>query len=123
MTALLLAALVAIESGGRCDAVGDGGRAVGPLQIHETTVFDVNRIAGTRFILGDRTDLRKSEAMARIYLGHYVTRERLGREPTMADFARTWNGGPAGHRKPSTLGYWAKVRQYVSSHQHVAARP
>lgn len=115
MTALLLAALVLVESGGNVRAVGDGGLAVGPLQIHETTVFDVNRIAGTRFILGDRTDRAKSEAMARIYLGHYVTRERLGHEPCPADYARVWNGGPTGHQKAATAPYWRKVERAMKS--------
>jgi hypothetical protein len=111
MMALLLAALIAVESGGRTHAVGDGGKAVGVLQIHPITVRDVNRIAGTSYQLSDRLCPAKSRAMATIYLNHYASAKRLGREPRLEDMARMWNGGPNGHRKTATLGYWAKVQR------------
>ena len=111
MTALLLAALIAVESSGRAHAVGDGGQAVGILQIHPATVVDVNRIAGTSYTLSDRTDPAKAQAMCRIYLSHYASKARLGRAATAQDMARIWNGGPQGHRSRSTLKYWARVQR------------
>ena len=111
MMALLLAALIAVESGGNVRAVGDGGRAVGVLQIHPVTVMDVNRIAGTSYTLADRLCPEKSKAMATIYLTHYASARRMGRPATAEEMARMWNGGPNGHRKPATHRYWAKVKR------------
>ncbi len=45
----LIAALITVESNGRDNAVGDGGRAIGALQIHKSVVVDVNRIAGISY--------------------------------------------------------------------------
>lgn len=110
MSALLLAALIAVESAGNPHAVGDGGHAVGVLQIHPAVVQDVNRIASAGFTLADRRNPAKAQEIARIYLSHYVTPQRLGRAPTAEDYARCWNGGPDGWRKRATVPYWAKVR-------------
>lgn len=102
----LLEAVKQKESGGRADVEdGDGGLAVGILQIHPVMVEDVNRISGLRFTLEDRRDVAKSEQMFWIYADHYskgASREVI---------ARRWNGGPTGHRKASTLGYWRDVRR------------
>jgi soluble lytic murein transglycosylase-like protein len=119
MNALLLAALVAVESSGNPFAVGDGGKAVGALQIHPAVVADVNRIAGTSYTLSDRLSREKSIAMAKVYLAHYC-----GPNPSPERVARTWNGGPSGHHKPATLNYWRKVkaamaRLSVSTRQHL----
>jgi hypothetical protein len=100
----LLLAIEQVESSGRTNAVGDGGRAVGCLQIHKIMVDDINRILGRReFFYRDRMDRKKSFIMAGIYLGHY------GKGKTREQQARIWNGGPNGHKKQSTLQYAAKV--------------
>lgn len=66
-------ALVQIESSGRPAAIGDGGKAVGLLQIHPVAVREANRLAGSnRWKLSDRTCPAKSRAMARTILTwHY----------------------------------------------------
>ena len=43
----LITALIAVESSGNDMAIGDNGRALGPLQIHRGVVLDVNRITGS----------------------------------------------------------------------------
>ena len=43
-TAMLFAAIVAVESGGNCYAIGDNGKAVGAAQIWEVVVKDCNQI-------------------------------------------------------------------------------
>ena len=113
MTSLLLAALIAVESGGDARAIGDGGRALGVLQIHAGVVQDVNRIAGRSWTHADAHRPEIAVQMAEIYLRHYVTPARLGRAPTTQDYARVWNGGPNGHRKTATLPYWRKVRRHL----------
>jgi hypothetical protein len=114
MNALLLAALMAVESGGNPFAVGDGGKAVGCLQIHASVVADVNRIAGPKtapYTLADRLEVEKSKQMCVIYLSYYATEKRIGRAVTDQDRARIWNGGPLGYKKSATEVYWAKVKR------------
>lgn len=111
LTQLLLAALIIIESGNNSNAVGDGGKAIGVLQIHPSVIYDVNKIAKTNYSLDDRKDAEKSKQICTIYLTHYVTAKRLGHEPTAEDFARCWNGGPNGYKKAATDKYWAKVKR------------
>lgn len=110
--ALLFSAIVAVESGGDVNAIGDRGRAVGPAQIWATTVQDVNRIYGTRFTLADRFDLDRSAEIFRLYTDHYG--KRYGFPITDETRARVWNGGPNGPRNPRTLKYWQKVRSQQS---------
>ncbi len=65
----LVSALVQVESGGRNHAVGDGGRAVGCLQMWPNAVDEVNRISGKKkFSYADRKNPVKSRAMCRITL-------------------------------------------------------
>jgi len=105
----LIPALVKVESNGNPRAVGDGGRALGALQVWSCVVADVNRAHGTRYVHADALDRAKAERICRLYLAIYCTPRRLGRQPTMEDAARIWNGGPSGHRKPATEKYWHKV--------------
>ena len=111
MSPALLAALLAVESGGNDRAVGDHGRAIGALQIHAGVVADVNRRHGTRYTHAGMTNRADAVAVCGLYLGTYATQERLGRPVTDADRARIWNGGPNGWRKDATLGYAERVRR------------
>lgn len=106
--ALLFAAIVAVESGGRTDAVGDHGRSVGPAQIQLVTVADCNRILGREeFHDADRRSLERSRQMFEVYTTHYG--RRYGEPVTDEVRARVWNGGPRGPEKPATAPYWSKV--------------
>lgn len=105
MNAALLAALLAVESGGNDLAVGDHGRAIGALQIHRGVVEDVNRHHGTTYRHADMHDRAKAVRVASLYLATYAP----GASPEVQ--ARVWNGGPRGASKAATLGYWARVRR------------
>ena len=105
MNAALVAAILAVESGGNDLAVGDHGRARGALQIHAAVVQDVNRHHGTRYRHADMHDRAKAVRVCNLYLQTYAP----GASPEVQ--ARVWNGGPRGATKPATLGYWAKVRR------------
>ena len=111
VTDLFLNAVERVESRGNTRVVGDNGRALGSLQIWASVVADVNRIAGTNYRHVDAFDRVKARRIARIYLNHYASPKRLGRTASLQDYARIWNGGPLGHKKASTLGYWAKVQR------------
>lgn len=109
----LLAALIAVESGGNNHAIGDSGRSHGALQIQRGVILDVNRVHRTHFKLSDAKDKERAKRIAGLYLGIYCTKQRLGRDPTDEDAARIWNGGPNGHRKSATKAYWLRVRRHL----------
>lgn len=135
---IIIPALIQIESGGNVNAIGDGGEAVGCLQIHEIMVDDVNRIAErngyicpntdeyihSEYCYEDRYSEYKSTQMCEIYLNYYYSKYvkwyiehgtlKL-RHPHPFDVAeicaRLWNGGYEGlKRNPEpTDKYWNKV--------------
>lgn len=109
MSPALLAALIAVESGGRDHVVGDGGRAVGCLQVHAGVVADVNARYGTHYRWSGMTNRTDAVAVCDRYLRLYATEKRLGRPVTDQDRARIWNGGPNGWRSHATVGYWRRV--------------
>ena len=129
MTAKLLAALIAVESGGNDHARGRHGE-LGPLQIQPAVVADVRRITGRRYAWGSMTNRVLASEVAQAYLGHYATEARIGRPVTDQDRARIWNGGPDGWRRPRTAAYWKRVvaamrrmdRESVAQERVVAAR-
>ena len=107
MNAILLSALMAVETGGERNpdhAIGDGGRAIGCLQIHRAVVVDVNRISGSRYRWEGMTNRADAVRVCEIYLDHY------GRGLDDISRARVWNGGPRGHLRGSTRAYGERVR-------------
>lgn len=104
----LIDAIIQVESGGKADAVGDNGKAVGVLQIHKVMVDDCNRILGeNKYSYEDRKDPAKSRAMFIVYTNHYSP----SWDPETV--ARNWNGGPKGHKKEATKSYWEKVQKLL----------
>ena len=110
--AMLISAMMIVESDGRAEAIGDSGRAVGLLQITPVCVQDINRFSKVQYNLSDRADERKSVEMCWRYLYHYgnIYKRDTGKEPTAEILARIWNGGPAGYKRNSTRTYWRKVQ-------------
>lgn len=104
INALLISAMILVESGGYAGAVGDGGRALGVLQIHAGVIVDVNCRFGTAFLHEDALDPVKAKEICRLYLKAYAPARASPKT-----LARIWNGGPTGHKKASTLEYWKKV--------------
>lgn len=113
--AVLIAALIQVESGGVDDAIGDEGRAVGCLQIHEIFVEDVNRIAGTDYAPDSRYCRSASVVMATKWLKHYEQhyRETFCIEPSAETMARIYNSGFRGYvrNKRASDHYWSKVKK------------
>ena len=110
---ILLPALIQIESRGQVQAVGDGGKAYGVLQIWDVCVQDVNRVYGHKYTHEMMFSERHSKNLAIYYLMHWggVYKKRTGKEPTMEVLARIWNGGPRGYEKEATHAYWLKVKK------------
>jgi len=103
----LITALIAVESSGNDLAIGDNGRALGPLQIHRAVVLDVNRITGSHYRWESMTNRVQARAVCAAYLTHY------GRGATTEQLARRWNGGPTGDRKTATVAYWRRIQKVI----------
>jgi hypothetical protein len=98
-------ALHIVETSGRTGPiVGDGGKALGPLQIHKSYHAD-SRVAGDYSRVAD---LAYSKRVATAYLKRYAPAAwKAGDVETLA---RVHNGGPRGHLKPATKGYGVRVK-------------
>jgi len=112
LPAILLSALIMVESGGNDQAIGPKGE-LGPLQIMPSTLVDVERICGHRFTREDAFVRDTASRIATIYLNHYASPRRLGRDPTLRDYALIWHHGPNGWARPEPSRYWRKVQQYL----------
>ena len=93
-----------VETSGRTGPIlGDGGRALGPLQIHRGCWQD-SRVAGR---YEDVADLAVATAVLRAYLTRYAPRALAAED--WSTCARVWNGGPRGASKAATVGYAMRV--------------
>ena len=109
----LLDAIETVESSGNIKAIGDGGKAVGCLQIHKAVIDDVNRIYGKTYQLKDRYSRSKSREIASLYLSYWGNHyeKKTGKKATNDVLARIWNGGCYGWKKQATIKYWNKVKK------------
>ncbi len=118
ISALLLQALISVESRGNDRALGDyvGGRptSFGCLQISDKVLADVSYFTGHRMTREDAFNRPMAVKICLVYLSHYATEVRLGHTPTDQDLARIWNGGPNGWCDPKTLLYWVKVQRTLN---------
>lgn len=94
-----------VESRGRSDAVGDGGRAIGPYQIHYVYWKD-SGVPG-------RYEQCRNRAYAERVMKAYWNRHcpKAWKSRDWQTLARVHNGGPDGHRQRQTQAYWQKVRR------------
>ena len=91
--------------------VGDGGKALGPLQIHRVYWSDAGMPDGS---YEDVADLGYASRVVLRYMDRYATEKRIGRSVTAEDIARIHNGGPNGYKKNATIKYWNKVKEYYN---------
>lgn len=108
----LLMALIAVESNGNDNAIGAKGER-GCLQIKEIVLKDIKRITGETIYPHQLFDRSTSCQIALIYLNHYATPERLGRKPTLKDYALIWHYGPNGWTRPESDPYWNLVKNLL----------
>jgi hypothetical protein len=122
-------ALRVVETGGQPNAgvgaVGDNGNAYGPYQIWMPYFADATERQYEDIPTQDISwedclnDTYSSELVVLAYMRRYAKHEysRLAEgTATIADvekIARIHNGGPRGHSKSATLGYWAKVQEVL----------
>jgi hypothetical protein len=107
----ILDAIRFVESSGReSPPDGDNGKAIGQYQIHEVYWFDANEFDMN---LGGRyQDCRKRTYAERV-IDAYMRRhaKQAWANGDGETIARIHNGGPKGHHKTATEGYWQRVRQ------------
>lgn len=102
-----------VESNNNPEAIGDGGLALGTLQIHEGAILDVNKHFGTEYTHDDATDpkIARDIFVKYISLGVELYKLRCGHAPNEYDIVRMWNGGIyRGYEYPSTLTYLRKYQ-------------
>lgn len=101
-----------VETSGRLGPiVGDGGAALGPLQIHRGYHQD----SGVSGPYRNCSSLAYAKRVVRGYMDRYAVERRLGRPATALDIARIHNGGPNGYKKKATLGYAAKFERHYNA--------
>ena len=97
-----------VETGGRTGAIkGDGGKALGPLQIHYAYWAD----SGLPGKYEDCADYKYSVRVMTAVLNKYAP--KAVQRSDYKTLARVHNGGPAGFRMRATLPYWNKVQRYL----------
>jgi hypothetical protein len=104
----ILAAIRSVETGGEPrggrDARGDGGRALGPYQIHRAYWLDAG-------VPGRYEDCRDERYARRVVLAYFERWCPTALARCDAEvLARVHNGGPGGRSKTSTLPYWRRVK-------------
>jgi hypothetical protein len=98
-------ALHVVETSGRTGPIlGDGGRALGPLQIHRSYHAD-SRVAGDYSRVAD---LDYSKRVATAYLKRYAP--AAWKAGDVEVLARVHHGGPRGHLKAATKSYGVRVK-------------
>ena len=101
--------MIQVESRGNDSAYAKSENAAGCLQIRPVMVREVNRFLkkmgkDKRYTLEDRWSRVKSIEMFNIWCQY------RHEESSLEVIARSWNGGPRGPRKNSTIYYWNKVQ-------------
>jgi hypothetical protein len=110
---VLLDAIRFVESGNRDNVPdGDDGKAIGPYQIHKVYWFDANEF--DQSLGGTYQQCRKRDYAERVidaYMRRHAKRAwAIGDGQTIA---KVHNGGPKGHQKNATKGYWQRVRKQL----------
>lgn len=110
----LLDALIQVESMGDDNAVGDGGNAIGSLQIWRVYWLDAVEFSD---LGGDYLDCFKrqyAEKVVDAYMTRYAKEAWTSTRLFDAEFcARLHNGGPRGNQKKSTEKYWTRVQKQL----------
>ena len=108
----ILDAIRQVETGGCADpvnAVGDGGKAIGPYQIHRVYWQDAVEHDPSLVANGETYANVRNQAYAeRVVMAYW---SRYAPSWDAQTLARIHNGGPKGHVRKATLGYWAKVQK------------
>lgn len=97
-----------VETGGRYGAVwGDGGKALGPFQIH----YEYWLESGLPGRYEDCANYNYALKVMTVVLNKYAP--KAAERQDFKVLARVHNGGPAGYRRKATLPYWSKIQRHL----------
>jgi len=114
MIALILA-LIAVESSGDTNAIGDEGQAYGLLQMHSAYVQDAAEWANRDWTHEDAFDPHKALRIFMAYMDRYAKSQNRPSGMSQEEYCcRVHNGGPNGFMKESTIPYWKKVKKHLT---------
>ncbi|HWL92577.1 MAG TPA: hypothetical protein VNT79_03500 [Phycisphaerae bacterium] len=99
----LMTAIRTVETNGRSDVVGDGGRAIGPYQIH----YGYWKDSGVKGRWEQCRNRPYAERVMRAYWRRYCPKALASGD--WRTLARVHNGGPRGHLRGTTYKYWSRV--------------
>jgi len=109
----LLDALRKVESGGLKDggrkATGDGGKAIGPFQIHKP-YWEDSKVPGKH---DDCRDPEYARKVVQAYWKRYAPKALEAVD--VESLARVHNGGPDGAKQECTLVFWRKVERELKA--------
>ena len=96
-------------------AIGDKElqhKAWGALQIRDPYLRDSNEFMKTNYTINECwKDFDVSRRIVDGYMKRYVTKKRIGHEPTVEDICRAHNSGPNYFKKLSTTDhYWGSIK-------------
>jgi soluble lytic murein transglycosylase-like protein len=110
---VFLQAIAKVESSNNPTAVGDKGKAIGLYQIwyvYWQDAVEYNPQIGGKY--EDCFDPKYAEKVVIAYLNRYG--KKAVKEKDYETLARIHCGGPVGHKKKATEGYWVKVRRHLT---------
>jgi len=96
-------AIAKVETNNDSTAIGDKKlkqHSYGKYQIRQSRLDDFNKKTGKHYAIKDMFDNKKAEE---VFYFYYTTSD-------MEVIARSWNGGPSGMQKKSTLKYWKLIK-------------
>ncbi len=105
-----LSILGRVESGGKTNAIGDNGKAIGIYQIHYSCWRDTTNKLGGKY--KDCFNPEYAGKVVSIYLSRYCKDDF--NKNNYEIMARTWNGGPLGKNKQSTNKYWNRFKTFLN---------
>ncbi len=111
----IVTVLKQVESLGDTQAIGDGGKAYGVLQIHKVCVNDINRYYNTNYTHEDAFDEICSEEMFNLYIGMGIKLyiKKYSVKPSEEDIVRMWNGGCyKGYKYKATEKYYLRYLKF-----------
>lgn len=105
-----IAAIIWVESNNGKNVIGDDGKALGPLQLWDIYVSDVNDLCGT--YINNINCIRDRELSILVMLAYM---NKYAKNSSFEEIARIHNGGPKGHLKDATKKYYSKVIEEYNS--------
>jgi len=108
--------LIKLESGGKTNAVGDGGRAIGAAQIHKGYFLDAIEYNKNlqKYSYSNCFDGAVSKLIVKSYLIRY------SKGNSFQEWAKLHNGGPnwadaTGQKKTNLNNYWKKFKKILAA--------